>query len=55
MARTKKEENFLDAIEGNILAAIRLAKAEYAKAPSNPLYSVITNLELTLMEIKKIK
>ena len=25
----KKEENNLDAIEGNILAAIRLAKAEY--------------------------
>ncbi len=51
--KEEKEENFLDAIEGNIAAAIRLAKAEYEKKPSNPMYSVITNLELTLMEIKK--
>ena len=51
----KKEENYFDAIEGNIAAAIRLAKAEYEKKPSNPLYSVITDLELTLMEVKKIK
>ena len=55
MARTKKEENFLDAIEGNIAAAIRLAKDEYEKNPSNPLYSVIIDLELTLTELKKIK
>jgi hypothetical protein len=51
----KKEENYLDAIEGNIAAAIRLAKAEYENKPSNPIYSVITSMELTLMEIKKIK
>jgi hypothetical protein len=55
MARTKKEENFLDAIEGNILAAIRLAKAEYQTKPSSSMYSAIINLELTLMEIKKTK
>lgn len=57
MAKKKEEtpENYLDAIEGNIAAAIRLAKAEYEKKPSNPMYSVITDLELTLMEIKKIK
>lgn len=51
----KKEENLLDAIEGNIAASIRLAKAEYDKKPTNPMYSVITNLELTLMEIKKLQ
>lgn len=51
----KKEENYLDGIEGNILGAIRLAKAEYEKKPTNPMYSVITDLELTLMEIKKLK
>lgn len=49
----KKEENYLEAIEGNVAAAIRLAKAEYEKKPSNPMHSVITNLELTLREIKK--
>ena len=51
----KKEENYLEAIEGNIAAAIRLAKAEYEIKPSNPLYSIITNLELTLKDIKEIK
>jgi len=51
----KKEENLLDGIEGNIRAAILLAKAEYEKKPSNPLHSVITDLELTLTELKKIK
>jgi hypothetical protein len=50
----KKEENNLDGIQGNIWAAILLAKAEYEAKPTNPLYSVITNLELTLMEIKKL-
>jgi hypothetical protein len=51
----KKEENYIDAIEGNILASIRLAKAEYEQKPSNPLYSIITDLELTLIELKKLK
>lgn len=51
----KKEENYLDAIEENIAAAIRLAKAEYENKPTNQMYSVITSLELNLMEIKKIK
>lgn len=57
MAKKKEEivENYLEAIEGNIAAAIRLAKAEYANKPTNPMYSVITDLELTLMEIKKLK
>jgi hypothetical protein len=51
----KKEENNLDAIAENIAAAIQLAKIEYQTKPSNPMYSVIIDLELTLMEIKKIK
>ena len=51
----KKEENYLDAIEGNLWASILLAKAEYANKPTNPMYSIITTLELTLMELKKLK
>lgn len=47
-------ESYLDAIEGNVAAAIRLAKAEYQKKPLDPMYSIITELELTLMEIKNI-
>lgn len=63
MAKKKEETNevknetnetsHLEAIEGNILASIRLAKAEYESKPSNLMYSLITNLELTLREIKK--
>lgn len=49
----KNETSHLEAIEGNILASIRLAKAEYESKPSNLMYSLITNLELTLREIKK--
>ena len=48
----KSETSYLEAIEGNILASIRLAKAEYESKPSNLMSSVITNLELTLREIK---
>jgi hypothetical protein len=51
----KKEENNLDAIEGNLWASILLAKAEYANKPTNQMYSIITTLELTLMELKKLK
>jgi hypothetical protein len=50
----KKEETYLDAIEGNLLASIRLAKSEYEKNPSNPMYSIITDLELTLKELKTL-
>ena len=52
MAKTKSN---LEAIEGNILASILLARAEYELKPTNPMYSVITDLELTLMELKKVK
>ena len=51
----KKEENNLDAIHGNLWASILLAKAEYENKPTNLMYSIITNLELTLMELKKIQ
>jgi len=55
MAKSKKEQSNLEAIEGNIWATILLAKAEYEKKPTNPLYSIITDLELTLMEIKNLQ
>lgn len=52
--KEKTIENNLDAIEGNLWASILLAKAEYKNKPTNQMYSVITSLELILMEIKKI-
>lgn len=56
MAKKKEEtiESNLDSIQGNVWASIILAKAEYANKPTNPLYSIITSLELTLTEIKKL-
>jgi hypothetical protein len=50
----KKIETNIEAIEGNIWASILLAKEEYKVNPSNQLYSIIIDLELTLREIKKI-
>lgn len=57
MTKKKEENNFnnLDTIEGNLWASILLAKAEYANKPTNLMYSIITNLELILTELKKIK
>lgn len=56
MAKKKEEkiESNLDSIQGNVWASIILAKAEYANKPTNPLYSIITSLELNLTEIKKL-
>jgi hypothetical protein len=50
----EKQQNNLDAIKSNILDSIKLAKAEYEKNPTNPMYSIITDLELTLMELNKL-
>ena len=50
----KKIETNIEAIEGNIWASILLAKEEYKVNPSNQLYSIIIDLELTLMKLKKI-
>jgi len=35
--------------------ALVLAKEEYQSSPSNPLSSIIVDLELTILELKKIK
>jgi hypothetical protein len=50
-----KQKSNIDSIIENIESAIASAKAEYEVKPSNPLYSVIIDLELTLMETKKLK
>ncbi len=51
----KKEISRLETIIGNLEVSLNLAKEEYAENPSNPLYSVITDIQLTLIELKKIK
>jgi len=50
-----KELGKIESLIVNLESSIKLAKEEYQERPSNPLYSVITDLELTLMELKKIK
>ena len=49
-----KEIIRIDNIQEKLTSALQLAKEEYLVNPSNPLYSVITDLELTIMEVKKI-
>jgi hypothetical protein len=52
MAKTTKKTN-LEQLIDSVTSAIELAKLDYQEKPTNPMYSVITDLELTLMEIKK--
>lgn len=50
-----KEKTKLELVHSYLDDALFQAKEEYKVKPSNSLYSVITSLELTIMEIKKIK
>jgi hypothetical protein len=50
-----KQLGRIESIIVNLESSLSLSKEEYAVNPSNPLYSVITDLELTIMELKKIK
>lgn len=45
----------IESIIKDVESAIAKSKEEYATKPTNPMYSVITDLELTLMELKKLK
>jgi hypothetical protein len=51
----KEKLSGIDSIISNVELAIEKAKEEYTIKPTNPMYSVITDLELTLMELKKLK
>jgi hypothetical protein len=51
----KKQLSRIESLINNLDESIKLAKEEYQTNPSNPLYSVIIDLELTIMEVKKIK
>ena len=53
MAKTK-ELGKLESIKVNLLATIVLSKEEYQINPTCELYSIITDLELTLKEVLKI-
>jgi hypothetical protein len=51
----KKQIGKIESLIVNLEGSIVLAKEAYQENPTNPLYSVITDLELTLMELKKLK
>lgn len=55
MAKKKEELTKIEMIEVRLNESIELAKSEYEIKPSNELYSVIVDMELTIKEIKKIK
>ena len=50
-----KQVNRIESIIINLENSLSLAKEEYTSHPTNPLNSIITNLELTMMEINKLK
>lgn len=54
MAKTK-EVSRIEAISINLKAALESAKEEYLVKPTNPLSSIISDLELTIIEINKLK
>ena len=54
MANVKKISG-IEMVYHLLKEALETSKEEYKVNPSNPLYSVITDLELTIIEIKKIK
>jgi len=55
MAKATKEVTKIELIAEKLNESLVLAKEEYQSNASNPLYSVITDLELTILELKKIK
>ena len=54
MANVKKITG-IEMISNLLESALETSKEEYLVKPTNPLSSVIVDLELTIMELKKIK
>ena len=54
MANVKKISG-IEMITNLLQSALETAKEEYLINPTNPLSSVIVDLELTIIELKKIK
>jgi len=54
MARTKKV-NHVELLLDSLNVSLQHAKACYEERPTNEMYSVITDIELTIKEIQKIK
>lgn len=55
MAKTIKEVSKIKLIAEKLNESLVLAKEEYQSNASNPLSSIIVDLELTILELKKIK
>lgn len=51
----KVVKSTIQIIQENLETSLKLAKEEYSVNPSNPLSSIIVDLGLTIIEIKKIK
>lgn len=54
MANVKKISG-IEMVYHLLQEALELSKEEYLVKPTNPLSSVIVDLELTILELKKIK
>jgi hypothetical protein len=54
MAKLKQLSN-IESISIKLKESLELAKTEYLVNPTNPLSSIITDLQLTIIELEKIK
>lgn len=50
-----KQLGKIESLLVNLESSILLAREAYQENPTSPLYSIITDLELTIMEINKLK
>jgi hypothetical protein len=50
-----KELSKIESISINLKTSLELAKEEYLINPTNPLSSIITDLQLTILELDKLK
>lgn len=55
MAKTIKEVPKLELLNEKLNESLQLAKDSYSEKATNELYSIITDIQLTILELKKIK
>jgi len=54
MAKTK-EVSKLELLDKSLKESLQLAKDSYTEKPTNEMYSIITDIELTIKELQKTK
>jgi uncharacterized membrane-anchored protein YitT (DUF2179 family) len=55
MAKVIKEVPKLTLLDEKLNESLQIAKDSYSEKATNELYSIITDIQLTIIELKKIK